>query len=378
MNIYYITHARMPTEKAHGFQIAKTCEALVQKGASVTLCVPRRANPIQDDMFSYYDIEENFSVRYCSAPSMLWLPIPRINFYLTSLIFLFRVMFLRVPKDAVVYTRSAEIAWWFSGKRTTFFEGHTWPNSGSRILRFLLRGVDLIITNSQGTADAFASHTGKDVVVARNGVDLSLYEHMPTQAEARAQFDIPRDAYVALYVGRFEKWKGIDTLLSAAELSKDSMVLFVLSGGIASEEEHIRERVVERELSNVLIVSPQFGKEVPKLLATADVVLLPNAPVSAEAVTHTSPIKSFIYMASGKPIVASDLPSIREVLNKENATLVRAGDGAALCAGIEEVRANASVAMQRAQKAREDVRLYTWEKRAEIIIDNMGKFLEIR
>src|SRR3989344_8967538 len=43
MKIYYIANARMPTEKGHGIQIAKMCEAFIEKGADLTLVVPRRA-----------------------------------------------------------------------------------------------------------------------------------------------------------------------------------------------------------------------------------------------------------------------------------------------------------------------------------------------
>ena len=43
------------------------------------------------------------------------------------------------------------------------------------------------------------------------------------------------------------------------------------------------------------------------------------------------------YMASKRPIVASDLPTIREILNEENAILVEPGNPKALAEGIEKV-----------------------------------------
>ena len=54
MKLYYIANARIPTEKAHGVQIMKMCEAFVDAGHEVKLIVPKRKNPIQEDPFAYY------------------------------------------------------------------------------------------------------------------------------------------------------------------------------------------------------------------------------------------------------------------------------------------------------------------------------------
>ena len=54
-------------------------------------------------------------------------------------------------------------------------------------------------------------------------------------------------------------------------------------------------------------------RQVPALLARADILALPNPPRPSRR-TFTSPLKLFEYMAAGRAIVASDLPSIREVL----------------------------------------------------------------
>ena len=78
------------------------------------------------------------------------------------------------------------------------------------------------------------------------------------------------------------------------------------------------------------MLSPRDAR---RRLADADVLVLPN-PASAISNRFTSPLKLFDYMASGRPIVASNLPAIREILrDTENAVLVEPGNPDALAAG---------------------------------------------
>ena len=67
MKIIYITDARLPTEKAHGLQIMKTCEALVRAGHDVELIAPIRRNHLSDDPFDYYKITTRFPIRKLSS-----------------------------------------------------------------------------------------------------------------------------------------------------------------------------------------------------------------------------------------------------------------------------------------------------------------------
>ena len=64
MKILYFANSRIPTEKAYGLQIMKTCEALAENGVSVDLILPTRKNrPFKGiDVFEYYGVKKNFEI----------------------------------------------------------------------------------------------------------------------------------------------------------------------------------------------------------------------------------------------------------------------------------------------------------------------------
>jgi glycosyltransferase involved in cell wall biosynthesis len=100
------------------------------------------------------------------------------------------------------------------------------------------------------------------------------------------------------------------------------------------------------------------------LLRSADILVVPNTPGRASE-AYTSPLKLFEYMEAGRPIVASDLPAIREVLRPDgNAILVEAGSAEALAAGIARLLADRELAARVASQARTDVLEWTWDRRA--------------
>ena len=63
MKIIYLANARIPTEKAHGIQIMKMCEAFSDADAKILLLIPRRINWIKEDPFEYYGIKKNFRIK---------------------------------------------------------------------------------------------------------------------------------------------------------------------------------------------------------------------------------------------------------------------------------------------------------------------------
>ena len=101
-------------------------------------------------------------------------------------------------------------------------------------------------------------------------------------------------------------------------------------------------------------------------LRLADVVVM-NYPNVEHYARYMSPLKMFSYMASGVPIVTTDLPSVREILSDASALFFPPGDPNAFQAALRETFADPGAARARARAAQELSVRYSWEKRAERI-----------
>lgn len=371
---YFVLHGRMPTEKAHGLQIAQTMEALIEKDVYTTLWIPRRGNTLTLDVGFYYDLRTTVPVRVFSVPNFLLLPrfFGQLRFWLDAFGFFLTLAFTRVDREGVYYTRNPELAWLFTLKgASVWYEAHLFPASKAWLLKFFLAHVDGIMANSEGTARAFVEHGFQNVHVVRNGVDIERFFSAPEREEARTLLGLPPDKTIVMYVGAFYAWKGVPLLLEAWRqhfAERDDLSL-VLVGG--SENDLMKNGGLEayRSLENVLLVDHASLGKVPVYLSAADILMLPNIPSSAESVHYTSPIKLFEYMASGRPIVAADLPSIREVLSEETAIVFTAGDTEALARGIAHALRSPREAGQIGEQARKRVGAYSWSARAQLLLN---------
>jgi glycosyltransferase involved in cell wall biosynthesis len=221
------------------------------------------------------------------------------------------------------------------------------------------QGADGYITITRALADEMTKRHGPRprLAIVPDGVRLAQ----------RHAGSLPGEPLVA-YAGHLYAWKGVDVLLEA--LGRLPGVKGLIVGGHAAEPdlERVRRRAAELGLSDrVTFTGLVEPARVAEHLVRASILVLPN-PASAISTHFTSPLKLFEYMAAGRAIVASDLPAIREVLaDGRNALLVTPGDAGALAAAIRRLLDDPSLAQRLARAALEDVREYTWARRAERI-----------
>ena len=112
MEIAVVANMRLPTEKAHGYQTMRMCEAWATQGHAVTLYVPRRPNNLAEDAFSYYGVKPLFKLVYIDC--FQWIRFAKIlrqaAFFLQSYSFLRALgRSVHFGKNAVVLSRNPEV-----------------------------------------------------------------------------------------------------------------------------------------------------------------------------------------------------------------------------------------------------------------------------
>jgi glycosyltransferase involved in cell wall biosynthesis len=222
------------------------------------------------------------------------------------------------------------------------------------------READGYVTITKALADLLNDRFGPrgNLEVAADGVRL----------DATRTVSAPAAPPIVGYAGHLYAWKGVDVLLEA--LTRVPAVHGLIIGGHEQEPDLARARDRAQHLG--LTSRVEFTGQVPPravagLLERAGILVLPNL-ATAISTRFTSPLKMFEYMAAGRPIVASDLPAIREVLEHErNALLVPPGDGAALASGIQRLLDDPALAARLARTAFEDVGAFGWDRRAGLL-----------
>ena len=391
MRILYLADIRFPLERANGIQTMETCYALAARGHRVSLAVRPDTHAPARDPFTFYGLPRvetlNIEVVPLAGP-----PAARRTGYLTfgvgramgrvrqDVIFTrdlgLAAILVRLPRlvrGPVVY-EAHTIAADEAAERDRMLTGAA-AASPAKLRRLAARDTsvwhraDGYVTITAGLHAELERRFGPrtKVAIVPDGVRLP--------ASTLGRPDVPSESptsnsqsrvFTIGYAGHLYPWKGVDLIVEAIAALPGARALIV--GGHAQEPDLARVQAFAAQLdcaSRVTFTGLVPPPEVAFRLREADVLVLPNS-ASAVSNTYTSPLKLFEYMASGRPIIASDLPSIREVLTHErNALLVAPGNPQALTAAIRRLMEDRTLGAHLAGQALEDVREYTWEKRAE-------------
>lgn len=349
MKLLYVSFVRLPTEKAHGVQIMKTCEALANQGVEVELMTPNRKTHIKEEPFEYYGVERNFTITTLSIPDFVRFGV--VGFLFSMLWFSEVVKWKKVFfKSDIIYSRDAFVLLQYLFlRKKLIYEAHTKPTI---ISRFVVRRVHKVVVISRGLRDEYIRlgvPSGK-IILAPDAVDLQTFKFQYSKEEERRHLNIPVEKKVALYVGKISSAKGADTFARASEYLPDEWIAALIG------PDNFFKNELKASYPKALFLPETPYKDLPKVLATADILILPNSKMDVDASNYTSPLKAFAYIASGKPILASKVPALIEIF-QDSASFFEPNSAESLA---EEVKKLPLHSLSR------DV--YTWRKRAEDIL----------
>ena len=360
MRLLYIAPRDFPRRVANRVQTIKMAEALSRQ-AEVTLSVSK-LHVERAELWNYYGVEHPFDVHESGVT-------PFGSQTLYSLIpALWQIKKL---KPDVVLFREEYIGWflsWFI--KGYLFDMISFEPKFKRLYPRLVRRsrATFVISDGLKSAACAAGLSETKLVLARLGVDLAAFDSEVPPNDARKQLDLPLDKKLVLYSGRLSAWKGVDTLLRSAALLPEG-VKVVFLGGFEGEPEALAASASSMGLlDRVMILGSKAHGDVPMYLKAADVLVLPNLPLSIEATSFTSPLKLFEYMAARRPIVASDLPAIREIVDDTSAALVPPGDTKALAAAIGRSLSGGPAIDARVEQAYRLAQRSSWDARASLML----------
>ncbi len=357
-------NVRLPTEKAHGIQIMKMCEAFARTGARVELVVPTRQNTIVEDPFDYYGVERIFTITTLPTPDFVkW---GRMGFLIQAMSFARAARrHLRQVKPDIAYSRDKIVLLLLP--RTTQFVWEIHTKESHRTVCLLGKRAKAIvtITNSLAAECHSIGVPKMKIIVAHDGVDIEQFSISISQKEARHKLGLPIDKHLVVYTGHLYAHKGTDTLAQAAEFFSADMYAVIVGG---TEVDLKRLRSVYGDIKNLLIVGQRSHIDIPYYLKAADVLVVPNSATSEASRLYTSPMKLFEYMASGVPIVAADVPSLREIIDESMTNFFIPDDARSLAQTVRKVLDEYPSALKKAAKTFTVVREYSWDTRARNIL----------
>jgi len=375
MKILYLASVRIPSEKAAGLAIVRQCQAFVDIGHVVKLFVPSRDKKLNSSFESVYGITPKFSsveIKSFSLYSLGW-----CGFYF-MLLFEAVKMFWYIRKKEknfdLLYSRDQYVLIPFvlSGFASRcYLELHT--KKTDFITKFITKRVKKIIVISKGLHEHYADMTGRnDIQVEPSGVDTEQFLNLPTSTELKRKFSLPENSIVFGYVGKYKTMgesKGVEDIIRAFALAykENTNIHLFIVGAESGEEIEIIELARECDLHDgtytVLTLDQKYFAE---YLMASDVLLM-NYPDTEHYAKYMSPTKFFAYLATGKPIISSDLPSIRDVVGYLGILFVRPNDITAFAYAMNETIGEYIKIKNDASKNIDLAKKFQWIHRAQRI-----------
>lgn len=372
MNLIYISDAYLPSRTANSVHIVKMCEAFAMDNHKVLLIGLSKEQVSECEIFEYYGVKGIFRIHLNILPQR------------TGILFLHALKsFLKVLKEKPdwVFGRSflgCLMVSLFLPRQSISFELHAPLAALNKLQKYsvyrMLPKLSTLVVISQALKCILVNEIGDRFNVDKIKVHHDAASLGVLSGSTKDLLFIDSNKIHVGYLGSIQQGRGLNLILSLSRLLPEFQ--FHIVGG--TEEEASRILMTSCVQSNLFFHGYQPHSKLDLFKSKFDILL---APYQRETLIKSgintsafmSPLKIFEYMASGKPIVASDLDVIREVLNDTNAMLVPPEDVQAWARALAKLRDVSLREKLGAEAYKVWEESYTWRSRASRIIAELDQ-----
>ncbi len=396
--IVYAALGTIPDMEANTIQTVRMCEGLASNNCRVYLLVParfrgRRLINDYESIRKFYGLRRGFTVIPSLTP-WIWTRSKKINIYLhltaalihsINTILLINTLRILTRKTLYIYVRIPLLLTMLHMLKPLhnskiIYEVHNLPymvQSQGKLKTLFLRALKdtfLLACTSRHLAKEVKRQVGEThrIIVLRNAFPSTLFSKIDRDSlKTRHQLGLPLNKYIAAYVGSLQSWKRPEFLIEAASHIDSEDILLLIVGGSPEDLERVKKYAQLRNVRNVEFKGFVEPHRVPDYMYAAD-LLIHYTPSTDQLLKSYSPLKILEYMAAGKPILAPRQPWIEEILRDgENALLFDEKDPRDLAEKITRLKQDRELAMKIARNAKQESHNYTYEKRAERLIQTL-------
>ena len=239
-----------------------------------------------------------------------------------------------------------------------------------------LTAADLIITPSHVTAAYLQSRDvpANKIRVIPNGVDLDVftYNHncgsdtLAAKINYTEQAFTPAEVIKMIYFGTLSPWQGVNLAIEALELINKDVPAYLTVIGQAKDDQikKLQQLALKLGIADKLtILEPTSQIQLVEYIHASDMIVAPLMPSDRNLLQGCCPLKILEGMATGVPVIASDLPVVRELgEDTVHFLLVKPGSAKAIKDAVLQLHEHRELATKLAENARQRIeKYYTWK-----------------
>lgn len=317
-----------PSKETDREQIVRSLSAVTNVHPHCDLVVPvskrqsQTGHTIASMIQSYYGVEDSLNVIGYRGFAPIWLDAQRILHVL--------LVSRHLGRYDVVHTRSRGVVCLCVFKRKpVVFETYRQLQHTNPIFARLLRVVSRwsafkgVICHSKLCAQSILEIgvSPQKIAVLYNGYDNTMFRSAASQRLSRTETDASTGSLLIVYAGNVQKGKGIEMLLAMAQ--KRPQYDFWIVGGKNRDIAPLKALAQEMDVQNAYFKGWVGHSSLARYLKAADVLIIPPTAAPLNSFRRTVlPIKTFLYLGAGRPIVAPDTPDVQEILQDEKTALL--------------------------------------------------------